>query len=130
MLSNFLMPMLRPEPEKRAKAEEMLKNPWLSMPDAVPKMSDDEYKMYLLKKEALSQNKEEDQPIVDSELEYADGEDNDDDYDNDEDFYEYKPTYDPKLIDRSFTNLGYIGFGDGIDLGALDNTGNWQFENL
>jgi hypothetical protein len=32
---------------------------------------------------------------------------------------------DRKLIDRSFTNLGYIGFGDGIDFSALDNTRNW-----
>jgi serine/threonine-protein kinase SRPK3 len=53
-----------------------------------------------------------------------------DGHENDDKFYEHKPTYDPKLVDRSFTNLGYIGFGDGIDLEALDNTGNWQFENI
>jgi len=34
------------------------------------------------------------------------------------------------LIDRSFTNLGYIGYGDGIDLDKLDNGGNWQFSNF
>lgn len=33
--------------------------------------------------------------------------------------------YDMKLVDRSFTKLGYIGYGDGIDLDALDNTKNW-----
>ena len=31
------------------------------------------------------------------------------------------------VIDRSFTDLGYIGYGDGIDLQELDSTGNWQF---
>lgn len=75
--------------------------------------------------------------IWDSDVDYADNElreneENEDDSecDNDEKFYGYKATYDPKLVDRSFTNLGYIGFGDGIDLEALDNTGNWQFENI
>lgn len=29
------------------------------------------------------------------------------------------------VIDRSFTDLGYIGYGDGIDLYELDSTGNW-----
>ncbi|CAD8101565.1 unnamed protein product [Paramecium sonneborni] len=32
-----------------------------------------------------------------------------------------------RVIDRSFTDLGYIGYGDGIDLEQLDSTGNWQF---
>ncbi|CAD8164584.1 unnamed protein product [Paramecium octaurelia] len=34
---------------------------------------------------------------------------------------------DHRVIDRSFTDLGYIGYGDGIDLEQLDSTGNWQF---
>ncbi len=34
---------------------------------------------------------------------------------------------DLKFIDRSFTNMGYIGYGDGIDLEDLDKGGNWQF---
>ena len=32
-------------------------------------------------------------------------------------------------IDRSFTDLGYIGFGNGIEIDMLDSTGNWQFIN-
>lgn len=36
-------------------------------------------------------------------------------------------SYSRMIVDRSFTNLGYIGFGDGIDFDALDQTGNWQF---
>jgi len=31
-----------------------------------------------------------------------------------------KKKFDVRLIDRSFTNLGYIGFGDGICLEELD----------
>lgn len=34
-----------------------------------------------------------------------------------------------RVIDRTFTDLGYIGYGDGIDLELLDSTGNWQFES-
>jgi serine/threonine-protein kinase SRPK3 len=34
-----------------------------------------------------------------------------------------------KFIDRSFTDLGYIGFGDGIETELLDSTANWQFAN-
>jgi serine/threonine-protein kinase SRPK3 len=30
-------------------------------------------------------------------------------------------------VDRSFTDLGYIGYCDGIDLEELDNCGNCQF---
>ena len=33
-----------------------------------------------------------------------------------------------KFIDRSFTDLGYIGYGDGIFLEQLDTVPNWQFE--
>ncbi len=31
---------------------------------------------------------------------------------------------DLKYIDRSFTNMGYIGYGDGIDLHELDTCAN------
>lgn len=34
---------------------------------------------------------------------------------------------DHRIIDRSFTDLGYIGYGEGIDLEQLDSTKNWQF---
>lgn len=44
-------------------------------------------------------------------------------------FYGKKPALNMKLVDRSFANLGYIGYGDGIDLDTLDNTGSWQFQN-
>ncbi len=68
----------------------------------------------------------------DSELCDGDKEDNafDSDDEDDERFFGQAPRTELKLIDRSFTNLGYIGFGDGIDLDALDTTGNWQFDNV
>lgn len=33
-----------------------------------------------------------------------------------------------KLIDQSFSNLGYIGFCDGLNLEELDQLANWQFQ--
>ena len=38
-----------------------------------------------------------------------------------------KKLVDLRLVDRSFTDLGYIGYGDGIDMEMLDCTRNWQF---
>lgn len=32
-----------------------------------------------------------------------------------------------KLVDRSFTDLGYVGYCEGIDLEKLDACKNWQF---
>jgi serine/threonine-protein kinase SRPK3 len=32
------------------------------------------------------------------------------------------------LIDRSFMDLGYIGYGEGIFLEQLDAGPNWQFQ--
>lgn len=41
---------------------------------------------------------------------------------SDKEFYELEefPRIDRRYIDRSFTNLGYIGYGDGIQLEELD----------
>lgn len=127
-----MLSMLNPCPEKRWKAREMLSHPWVLSPDQEDvKMTDEEYKNYLLSKK----NNEGEEPEyinkmekVDSDLEYGGSEDNDkwSKYSENEDaFYDYKANIDLKLVDRSFTNMGYIGFGEGIDLDALDNTGNW-----
>lgn len=35
---------------------------------------------------------------------------------------------DVRLVDRSFTDLGYIGYCDGLSLAELDQVSNWQFE--
>jgi serine/threonine-protein kinase SRPK3 len=37
----------------------------------------------------------------------------------------YKPKLDLAILDRSFTNLGYIGYGEGIELEELDTRANW-----
>ena len=109
----------------------MLSHPWILSADAENlKMTDEEYKAYLLNKKA----NEDEEPAyinkmekVDSDVDYAGSEDNSvaEYSDNEEAFYDYKANIDTKLVDRSFTNMGYIGFGEGIDLDALDNTGNW-----
>lgn len=68
----------------------------------------------------------------DSENNDGDKEDNgDEDYNiSDDEFYGDKKQYiNPKFIDRSFTNLGYIGYGDGLNLEELDQTANWQFND-
>lgn len=42
--SDFLMPMLRWEPEKRASAQQMISHYWLKMPsNYISKMTDEEY---------------------------------------------------------------------------------------
>ncbi len=54
--------------------------------------------------------------------------DADDDYSEDSSLEEEaqdRGKVDLRLIDRSFTNMGYIGYGDGIDLEELDKGGNW-----
>ena len=126
-----MLAMLNPSPEKRKTAREMLSHPWILSADAENvKMTDDEYKAYLLNKKANEDEEPEyinKMDKVDSDNDYAGSEDNSvaEYSDNEEAFYDYKANIDTKLVDRSFTNMGYIGFGEGIDLDALDNTGNW-----
>lgn len=65
-----------------------------------------------------------------SEKEDASGEDNSQntqDDENDEEFFGYEKVGDIRYIDRSFMDLGYIGYGDGIFLDKLDAGPNWQF---
>lgn len=60
-----------------------------------------------------------------SDKEDADCEDNVDG--NEEPLYEVEKVGDIHQIDRSFTDLGYIGYGTGIYLDKLDFGPNWQF---
>jgi len=81
LFSSFMLCMLNPCPEKRWKAGDMLTHPWILSPDLENvKMTDDEYKNYLLNKK--SNDGEEPEYInkmekVDSDLEYGGSEDND-----------------------------------------------------
>lgn len=61
-----------------------------------------------------------------SEKEDADSEDNLDEPIEEQLFIGEKEG-DIRLIDRSFTDLGYIGYGTGIFLEKLDFGPNWQF---
>lgn len=61
-------------------------------------------------------------------MEDAETEDNGADTESDDEFFGYEKIGDIRYIDRSFMDLGYIGYGDGIFLEKLDFGPNWQFE--
>ncbi len=68
-LSDFLMPMLHWDQEKRATAQEMLDHPWLKMPWVEEtKMSEKEHEAALLKKKLMDidDGKEKDEPVIES----------------------------------------------------------------
>jgi len=125
-------------PERRATAQQCLKDPWFSMPQEENfKMSEEEYEQYIKaqqKEEAkqkeldLSSNEAQDSDIYDGE-----NEDNKslelDEFDS-ELLSQKRLPESNKIIDRSFTNLGYIGYGDGILVEDLDQTANWQFDDF
>ena len=50
---------------------------------------------------------------------------------SDEEWYgkdtKYKKISNSRLIDTSFTDVGYTGYSEGIDLERLDAISNWQF---
>ena len=52
--------------------------------------------------------------------------------DSDEEWYgkdcKYKKIDNIRLIDQSFTDVGYTGYSEGIDLDRLDADANWQFQ--
>lgn len=52
--------------------------------------------------------------------------------DEDEQWYgkdtKYKRISNIRLIDQSFTDVGYTGYSEGIDLQRLDAISNWQFD--
>lgn len=63
-----------------------------------------------------------------TEMEDADDSHNEDDAcSNDSEFYDHRRMGELRFIDRSFTDLGYIGYGEGIYLEQLDTSPNWQF---
>lgn len=52
--------------------------------------------------------------------------------DSDEEWYgkdcKLKQVANIRLIDHSFTDVGYTGYSEGIDLKRLDAISNWQFD--
>ena len=136
MFEKFLMPMLEYYPNERATARDCLSHSWLKMiPDPEFRMNESEIEIYFKKKQLtvgpVDDVQGESNDVLDSDINDADGEDNDDKEDNitDNMFYgEQRTKINNKLVDRSFTNLGYIGYGDGLNLEELDQTANWQFD--
>ena len=128
-LASFLSPMLRIYPGERATPGEMLDHPWLDMetedffatPEEVkayPALYNKQYHDTTVFKRVVN---EED---FDADVSFADEEE-----ESDGSFEEYGNYYDKecRVFDRSFKQV-YVGFADGIDLNALDNTVNFQFD--
>ncbi|CAD8101659.1 unnamed protein product [Paramecium sonneborni] len=126
-LASFLQPMLNPYPEKRATAQQSLQHSWLQSESDGIKMSDEEFREYKVQRGQVEFKK-----IAESEEEDADRSETPELILPLPSRYRYK--IEPRFvnrneIDRSFTDLGYIGFGNGIEIDMLDSTGNWQFIN-
>lgn len=65
--------------------------------------------------------------MVDGEEFWADTSEVDENEELEEEYYEDMYADQIKRFDRSFKQV-YVGYADGIDLNALDNTKNWQFK--
>ncbi|CAM6001004.1 unnamed protein product [Sphagnum balticum] len=102
---------------------ELLFNPRKDNNDAFGKNDDHLAQMM----ELLDTPKDE---VYQYESEKEDGsiEDNAGEDSSDDEFFGYEKIGNIRYIDRSFMDLGYIGYGDGIFLDKLDAGPNWQFE--
>ena len=124
--------MLIYDPDKRATAQEVLNDPWLSMePNFEFKMTDREYeKMTIFKKTLKTEKKTTNQrDVVESETEknHADDEDNDvpdNELENDSTFIEYN---DNDAINIQNFNNSFSIYGQHVKLSALDKP-NPQFK--
>ena len=129
-LSDFLMPALRVYPQTRPSAWQVIRSPWLHMtsielfeqPDRTEAPPDFPPETRFSAAEFERAVDEED---FDADRSHCSAGDTDDDAENEPavDFYDKECKY----FDRSFKNV-YVGYADGIDLNALDNTANWQFD--
>lgn len=131
-LNDFLMPMLNYHPERRATAQDMLKHPWLNMPDNFEyRMTEREYeRMIMIKKsykkeKALEDNNAADVIESDVENHMADDEDNSEfmseEYNETEDSCE-----EPDIINIQNFNNSFAAYGQHVNLAALDRA-NPQF---
>lgn len=136
-LTDFMMPMLEYYPERRISAQELLKHPWLNMPEDFDfKMSDREYeKMMMIKKSAkkdkANNNQEDTQKndLIDSDIEInmADDEDNEE-YLSDEESSE-SLVENPDLIHIQNFNNSFAAYGQHVNLAGLDKA-NPQFDKI
>ena len=133
----LLLPMLEIYPQRRATAVQVLKSDWferdiIELFEDPLRETDEEFKNHT----EVSVNMSFFDVAVDEEDFFGDrsgcSEDKDTAETLDESFFENDQLTDPyekqcRNYDREFRNV-YVGFADGIDLNALDNTGNWQFD--
>ena len=129
-LAAFLEPMLKIFPQSRPSALEALKSPWLHLntidifdqqerteapPDFPPEVrfSAIEFERVVDEEEFDADKSRGSLGDTDEEVEVEPA----------IDYYDKECKY----FDRSFKNV-YVGYADGIDLNALDNTANWQFD--
>lgn len=152
-LASFFQNMLNPLPEKRVKANEQLNHKWLQVvgeDNYSGKMTEDDFKSWQVQKENLIQNGQylpHPRDKVKTNHHYVqlqESEEDDGDASNQGTPFKRtanwrhfrgmrtKPNVMPRVadmatIDRSFTDLGYIGFETGIDTEQLDQASNQQF---
>ena len=128
--------MLEIYPERRARAQKCIFSEWLKVPQQENfKMNPKDFEKYMTKKSLLEPDKIvlSSNEAQDSEINDGDSEDNNiiEDSESDREFYGVnKEPINFKLLERSFINAGYIGYGDGINLEGLDQDANWQFEEI
>ena len=132
-LEQFLMPMLQIYPQQRKSAFEVLHEKWLN--DSGNEMFEDPERLNAPEfpnHTALDRIDPTFEIVVDEEEFDADKSNASLDLEDEEadvlgavpDYYEKEC----KFFDRNFRNV-YVGYADGIDLNALDNTANWQFDH-
>ena len=127
--ADFLICMLRYQPDQRATAKEMLNHPWLSMPANFDYlMSDREHQSMIIKskeKKKKVKRNEDSTDVIESDAEENMG----DDEDNDE--YDSDSSCDSIAKENEFPiqnfNNSFAAYGQHINLDALDRA-NPQFE--
>lgn len=129
-LADFLTPMLRPSPRERASAAQMLEHHWLQMTSSHLFASDEEIRLNPEIFDRVNLDNAPFHQVTDPQDFECDNSFLDSDQDESGDseteidsFY----SRETKCFDRNFKNV-YVGYADGIDLNALDNTANWQFD--
>jgi serine/threonine protein kinase len=137
--ADFLLPMLEFFPDRRITAQDALKSSWFNMPSNVDfRMDDKEFREYQTKKKMRMFDEEEVFPNK-HESEEADAWDGDSEENwepGDESHIGHvsgnvvMSRYIRATLDRSFYHGGYIGYGEGISLGEIDQGSNWQFHKL
>ena len=131
MLADFMIPMLRIDPRERASAADLLEHPWLQMntkklfaDSSDIQESPEAYDKNILDKTSFHRVIDEEEFHVDTSFISSELEDQQEEEPEILDSFYDKET---KFFDRSYKNV-YVGYADGIDLNALDNTANWQFD--